>query len=77
MSDDECAMYEYIFAWFPENMILRFVTYRVNKRESEYSPWVEDFLWEYCTLQQPPAMEPPAWAIEEMKKQISNKIKVQ
>ena len=70
-------MTEYVFTFLSQQMKLRFITYRKNTRSSEFAPWQESIHWR-LSLDRPEApVVPPVWAVEEIRRQITNKIELE
>ena len=77
MSDDDLIMREYVFTFIPQQMSLRFITYRKNARAHENAPWFESDIWRFSIDEPEPPHAPPAWAVEEIKRQIINRINLE
>lgn len=75
--EDENALEEYTFAFYPDFFTMRLVRARRFIRSNEYAPWQETRHWFYpdltgaSTMDQP---EVPAWAIHDAKYIILQKI---
>ena len=76
LSDDDLTMQEWVFAFAPEALTLRLVTYRENHRTHENANWRELRLWKFSIEDFTPPVEVPDWALAEIKNQVASNIKL-